>query len=76
MSQVIDATYRDGVFLPDRPPALDNSSRVRLTVDTPIDPADNFSKQQAWAELESIWQRSTLNSAGDRLDRDQLHDRR
>ncbi len=76
MIQVIAATFEDGVFKPDQKPALSESTRVRLLVETINEDADESRRQQAWASLEQLWQKSTFNSHGDRLSRDQLHERR
>jgi predicted DNA-binding antitoxin AbrB/MazE fold protein len=76
MIQVIAATFENGVFKPDQQPALSESTRVRLVVETINEEADESRRQQAWADLERLWQKSTFNSQGDRLSRDQLHERR
>ncbi len=76
MIQVIAATYQDGVFRPDQQPALSESTRVRLIVEAGIEETDETLQQRAWAGLEHLWRVSTFDSRGDRLSRDQLHDRR
>jgi len=76
MIQVIAATFEHGVFKPDQQPALSESARVRLVVETIGEDTDETRRQQAWANLEKLWQESTFNSQGDRLTRDQLHERR
>ena len=76
MIQVIAATFEHGVFKPDQQPALPESTRVRLVVETLNEDTDDSYRQQAWANLEQLWQESTFNSHGDRLTRDQLHERR
>jgi predicted DNA-binding antitoxin AbrB/MazE fold protein len=76
MIQVIAATFEQGVFKPDQKPALSESTRVRLVVETINEDVDESRRQQAWADLEQLWQKSMLNSQGDRLTRDQLHERR
>jgi predicted DNA-binding antitoxin AbrB/MazE fold protein len=76
MSQVFEATYQDGVFKPDDRPALADRARVRLTVDPVPDQAEASTREHAWASLEQLWRLSTLDSHGDRLTRDRLHDRR
>ena len=76
MIQTIAATYEDGVFKPDERPALSESARVRLVVETlACDTAETL-QRQSWAALEKLWKQSTFNSHGDRLSRDQLHERR
>jgi predicted DNA-binding antitoxin AbrB/MazE fold protein len=73
MSQVIEAVFEGGVFKPDQQPELAENTRVRLLVE-PVD--DESRRQQAWAVLEQLWRTSTFDSRGDRLTRDQLHERR
>jgi len=75
MIDVIEATFQDGVFKPDRQPALSDRTRVRLVVESASDPAAEAQRQQAWTGLELLWQKSTFNSHGDRLNRDELHER-
>jgi predicted DNA-binding antitoxin AbrB/MazE fold protein len=75
MVQVLSATFKDGVFKPDRPPTLADSARVRLVVE-PIDPDESARRDESWAALQRLWGSSTFNSDGDRLTREQLHERR
>ena len=75
MIQIIAATFSDGVFKPDQQPALSESTRVRLVVEPMSEDADESRRRQAWAELEQLWQKSTFDSCGDRLSREQLHER-
>jgi predicted DNA-binding antitoxin AbrB/MazE fold protein len=74
MGQVVSATFKDGVFKPDQRPALADSARVRLVVE-PIDGDDSARREHSWATLERLWQVSRFNSGGDRMSRDQLHER-
>jgi predicted DNA-binding antitoxin AbrB/MazE fold protein len=76
MIQEIAATFADGVFKPDQQPALPESTRVRLVVEPLSEEADEPHRRQAWADLEQLWQESSFDSRGDRLSRDQLHERR
>jgi len=75
MAQIVDATFKDGVFKPDQQPALSESTRVRLVVET-VEGNESAQRDQSWATLQFLWTNSTFNSTGDRLNRDQLHDRR
>lgn len=78
MVQVLAATFKDGVFKPDQKPALSDSARVRLVVET-IDAdqtSDRFQRDQAWVALQQLWETSRFNSGGDRLTREELHERR
>jgi predicted DNA-binding antitoxin AbrB/MazE fold protein len=75
MVQVLAATFKDGVFKPDHRPALSESTRVRLVVE-PIDGNDESAQRdQSWAVLQRLWNTSSFNSGGDRLNREQLHER-
>jgi predicted DNA-binding antitoxin AbrB/MazE fold protein len=76
MIQIIAATFEDGVFKPDHRPVLSESTRVRLIVETANEDAEKSLQQLAWGSLEQLWQESTFDSRGDRLSRDQLHERR
>ena len=75
MVQVLAATFEDGVFKPDERPALSDSARVRLVVET-LDANESARADEAWAALRRLWSTSSLDSGGDRLNRDQLHERR
>ena len=75
MVQVLAATFKDGVFKPDQQPALADSARVRLVVET-IDGDESARREASWSAVRRLWDSSTFNSAGDRLTREQLHERR
>jgi hypothetical protein len=75
MVQVFAATFKDGVFKPDERPALSESARVRLVVET-MDADESARADESWAALQQLWSTSRFNSGGDRLTRDQLHERR
>jgi predicted DNA-binding antitoxin AbrB/MazE fold protein len=74
MVQVVAATFKDGVFKPDEPPALSESTRVRLVVET-INGDESARHDESWAALQRLWNSSSFNSGGDRLNRGQLHER-
>jgi len=75
MMQAITATFEDGVFKPDQQPALSESTRVRLLVETINETKEESPRHQSWASLEQLWHHSTFDSHGDRLSREQLHER-
>ena len=75
MTQILAATFKDGVFKPDQHPALSDSTRVRLVVE-PINGDESARQEQAWATLRRLWTAGGVDSGGDRLSRDQLHERR
>lgn len=74
MIEVFAATYQDGVFKPDQRPTLSDSARVRLVVES-ISNDEANRREESWATLQRLWSSSSLNSSGDRLTRDQLHER-
>jgi predicted DNA-binding antitoxin AbrB/MazE fold protein len=76
MIDVIEATFQDGVFKPDQRPSLAESTRVRLVVETLDEGSEQTRRDQAWSSLQRLWQTSQFDSQGDRLSRDQLHERR
>jgi predicted DNA-binding antitoxin AbrB/MazE fold protein len=74
MSQVITATYTDGIFKPDVPVNLSPGVRVRLVLE-PLEPAPEL-VEDAWEDLEQLCVEFPVDSGGLRLTRDQLHERR
>lgn len=74
MVQVVAATFKDGVFKPDQRPDLSESTRVRLVVE-PIRGDESARRDDAWATLQGLWNSSGFDSGGDRLSREQLHER-
>lgn len=78
MPQIIHATYRDGVFIPEQPVAIAADSRVRLTVEAEIAEStpSKKSKAAAIAAFNESCDRLSVNSGGKRLTRDELHERR
>ncbi len=74
MSQVITATFENGVLKPDESLALPPGTRVRLIVES-LD-ASLEAKDKAWQELEELWEEASVDSGGVRFTRDQLHERR
>lgn len=75
MVQVTVATFENGVLVPDQPLNLSPNARVRLMVNL-LDGDDDALCQKAWQDLQRLWQASTFDSKGDRLTREQLHERR
>jgi predicted DNA-binding antitoxin AbrB/MazE fold protein len=74
MSEIILATVEDGRFKPDIDMGLTSGTRVRLTVDA----CDAALSQSANAceTLDALCEEFPVESHGNRLTRDQLHDRR
>jgi predicted DNA-binding antitoxin AbrB/MazE fold protein len=75
MFDIVEATYEGGVFKPDVQLPLAECTRVRLVVEAESEDTAKR-REQAWQELQQLWQSSRLNSEGDRLTRDELHERR
>ena len=74
MSQVITATFEDGCLKPDTPLDLPPQQRVRLTIDV-LEDAQKAA-DEAWEELERLCDEVPIDSGGEILTRDQLHERR
>jgi len=74
MSQVITATYENGVFKPDTKVDLAAGAKVQLVM-TPCTPTLE-QRQRALAELERLRTQRPIDTRGERLTRDQLHERR
>ena len=70
MVQIVAATFKDGVFKPDQRPALSESTRVRLVVETiDGDETDQGGRRdESWATLQRLWDTSSFNSGGERND--------
>ena len=74
MSQVIFATVENGLLKPDREMGLSSGTKVRLTVE-PCDEAA-IQAERTCDVLDELCDELPIDSHGDRLSRDQLHDRR
>lgn len=73
MSQIIHATFADGIFRPDEDPHLPANTRVRLTVNC-LEPTAN-DRISALRELEELWDFEEIQPGPPPLSLDQLHDR-
>jgi predicted DNA-binding antitoxin AbrB/MazE fold protein len=73
MSQIVTATFEDGILKPDGPIHLPANTRVRVTIDS-LD--ETQQSPEAWKELERLWNQIAFVPEGDLLTRDQLHERR
>jgi predicted DNA-binding antitoxin AbrB/MazE fold protein len=74
MGQVIMATFENGLLKPDDRLDWPTGARVRLIVEAvDISPEE---KEQAWQELEELWDEAEADSGDMRFTRDQLHERR
>ena len=75
MSQIILATFEDGVLKPDSPLELAPCTRVRLVVE-PLSPSASGAEADApWTVLERLWAEIDFDSGSPPPKRDQLHDR-
>jgi predicted DNA-binding antitoxin AbrB/MazE fold protein len=75
MSQVINATFEDGVLKPDVPLTFPAMTRVRLIVEPLTPEGVGREEDPAWDEVERIWEELDVNSGGPPPSRDELHDR-
>ncbi|MGA2032048.1 MAG: antitoxin family protein [Thermoguttaceae bacterium] len=74
MSQIILATVENGFLKPDREIGLAPGTKVRLTIEPYSDAV--IQTAQSCAALDELCEQLPVDSHGDRLTRDQLHDRR
>ena len=75
MSQTITAVFENGVLNPTVPLDLPDRAQVLVTVE--LLEEDQSKRQKASLQaLENLWRQSKINSQGERLTRDQLHERR
>ena len=70
MSNIVTATFENGVLVPDDPLELPAQSRVRLTVEPLEEAADE--DVLTWDDLEQLWDTASVDSRGIRPSRDQL----
>lgn len=93
MSQIISATFEDGVFRPDVKPELVAGAKVQLVV-TPVSEdkqanerrvgnrlqhewdATVDQRQKAFEEMERLRIEHPIDTRGERMTRDELHERR
>lgn len=73
MNVIIFATFQDGLLKPEQPLDLPSGARVRIIVE-PMPTQED--KDKAWEELEKLWDETHIDSGGNLLTRDQLHERR
>ena len=69
------AIFKDGVFRPDAQVPLSDSTRVLIRIEA-IEVEVTSAHETAWSTLRELWSAPALDSAGDRLTRDALHERR
>ena len=74
MSQIILATFEDGVLKPEETLGLPAGTKVRLTLDVRSNGQTEI--QEACAALDLLCDELPVHSHGLRLTRDQLHERR
>ena len=74
MSQVITATFVDGVLKPEQELGIVTGAKVRLVLDLWADV--RAQGQEECAELDRLCEEVPIDSHGRYLTRDQLHERR
>ena len=72
MTTQVEATLTNGVLKPDQPLPLPDQSRVRLTIE-PIEA--RLTPPHAWEQLKAWIHEHPLHGLGQRLTRDELHER-
>lgn len=72
MAEIINATFQDGAFVPERMPEIPAGTRVRLTVEE-VAPTDTRQPEQL-SPFAKACEQHPINS-GLRMTRDQLHER-
>lgn len=73
MNQLINAVYENGVLKPEKLLDLPAGARVRIAVE-PLDAQTE--REKAWEEFDALCEEISIHSQGERLTRDQLHERR
>jgi len=74
MTQVLTATFDNGILRPDEPLLLSPGERVRLILE-PLNAAQR-DHAVAWEEFEKLCEEAPIHSGGERMTRDELHERR
>jgi predicted DNA-binding antitoxin AbrB/MazE fold protein len=73
MSQMVHATFEDGVLKPHDDLVLDSGTTVRIVILSPQETAKG--SKEAFVEMERFRIEHPIHSGGTRLTRDQLHER-
>jgi predicted DNA-binding antitoxin AbrB/MazE fold protein len=76
MSNVIHATFVDGVFKPDGNVSLPPQTRVELLVRPLQEPRSPEELDALWKEFDKLCEEHPIYSTEPYLTRDQLHERR
>ena len=74
MSQVLSATFDNGVFTPDGKVDLAPGTKVQLMI-APAEPTLE-QRQQAFADWQRYVKEHPIDTRGERLTREQIYDRR
>lgn len=74
MTQVITATFVDGVLRPEEELTLASGTKVRLLLD--LCPEADLNSAEAFTQLDRLCAELPVDSLGSRLTREQLHERR
>jgi predicted DNA-binding antitoxin AbrB/MazE fold protein len=75
MTTQVEATLTNGVLKPDRPLALPDRARVRLTIE-PIEEWSPEKARAAWEAIQARLKERPIHGGGMRFTRDELHERR
>lgn len=75
MIQIVTATFEDGVLKPHEPLELPPHACVRVSIES-LGESEEDLRRSAWQTVERLWAHSAIDSGGERMTRDQLHERR
>jgi predicted DNA-binding antitoxin AbrB/MazE fold protein len=75
MSQIIHATFQDGVLKPDVPLPIPSMTRVRLIVEPLSTEGHEEENDPVLSEIQRIWDEIDPDSGGPSPSRDELYDR-
>jgi predicted DNA-binding antitoxin AbrB/MazE fold protein len=76
MTQIVNATFDQGVLRPETPVRLSPGERVRIVIESLSGERQESSHEEAWEEFDKLCDEAPIHSGGEHLTRDQLHERR
>ncbi|HEX3149547.1 MAG TPA: hypothetical protein VHR66_15840 [Gemmataceae bacterium] len=76
MTTQVSATWTNGTFMPDSAVTLAEQTRVRLTIEPIVAEWTPESGRAAWERLKASILEKPLHLGGERLTRDEMHERR
>jgi predicted DNA-binding antitoxin AbrB/MazE fold protein len=76
MDYSVDAKFEDGVFKPEKPLDIPPGTRVQLIINYVDWPISQEEREKVWQEFDQLCEEISIDSGGERMTRDQLHERR